>query len=59
MLDKKVETICKQTGYVHCDKCPLEVVCQLDHHKLPGADIRARTALWENLMNMTAKEVQL
>lgn len=58
MLTPKVQDICKKYGYIHCDECPLQAVCELDHHMLPGATEKEQIDLWEQIVNMTAKEVK-
>jgi hypothetical protein len=56
MLSQKVQDTCTKYGYIHCDKCPLQVVCEIDHHRLPGITERAQVALWEKIVNMVAEE---
>lgn len=56
MLSQKVQNICQKHGYIHCDKCPLNEICKIDHHKLPGT-IEGKVALWEKIMNFVANEV--
>ena len=58
MLSQKVQDICQKYGYIKCDKCPLQVVCEIDHHRLPGATEKEKTALWEKIVNIVAEEVK-
>lgn len=58
MLSQKVQDICQKHGYINCDKCPLYVVCVLDHHLLPGTTEKEKTELWEQLVNTTADAVK-
>ena len=57
MLSEKMQTICKNYGYINCDKCPLQVVCEIDHKRLPGATEKEKTLLWEAIVNVVAREV--
>lgn len=57
MLSQKVQDTCRKYGYIHCDKCLLHAVCEMDHHELPGTTEKEKVALWENLVNMVAEAV--
>lgn len=57
MLSQKVQVICKKYGYIHCDKCPLHHVCELDHHELPGVTEKEKVDLWEKIVNIVADAV--
>lgn len=57
MLSQKVQDTCQKYGYIHCDKCPLYVVCKLDHHELPGTTEKEKVALWEQIVNVVAEAV--
>ncbi len=58
VIIEKVVTICKKYGYQHCDKCPLQAVCVIEHQRLPGATIEDKEKLWMQLMNTTAEAVK-
>lgn len=57
MLSQKVQDICRKYGYIHCDECPLQEVCEIDHRRLPGATEKEKVELWDNIVNMVAQEV--
>ena len=57
MLSQNVQDICQKHGYIHCDKCPLYVVCKLDHHELPGTTEKEKEALFECIVNIVAEAV--
>ena len=58
MLSQKVQDTCQKYGYIHCDKCPLHSVCELDHHELPGATEKAKVDLWEQIVNLVAEAMR-